>query len=136
VALENLVQAWRFLRDVLRLDQTLQQSWPSLRPLPKSDGPTTFWVEFSVAGIAGQYRYELSLGAGGPVHPPIKERLELGSECLFHQETATARPAQSVWVFEPKLLRVPPPGPIALARIPSISEIVIALTALTSGIGC
>ena len=28
------------------------------------------------------------------------------------------------------------PGAIALGRIPSISEIVIAFTALTSGIGC
>jgi hypothetical protein len=34
------------------------------------------------------------------------------------------------------LIRVPPPGAIALGRIPSLSEIVIAFTALTSGIGC
>jgi hypothetical protein len=34
------------------------------------------------------------------------------------------------------LVPVPKPGPPAIGRIPSISEVVIAYTALTSGIGC
>jgi len=39
-------------------------------------------------------------------------------------------------MVQPELIQVPTPGAIALGRIPSISEIVIAFTALTSGIGC
>ena len=34
------------------------------------------------------------------------------------------------------LSRCPPPGPIALGRIPAISEVVIAFAALTTGISC
>src|SRR5260370_32882897 len=40
------------------------------------------------------------------------------------------------WIVEPATVPVMPPGSIALGRIPSISEVVIAFTALTSGIGC
>ena len=39
-------------------------------------------------------------------------------------------------MVEPELIQVPVSGAIAIGRIPSISEIVIAFTALTSGIGC
>lgn len=48
---------------------------------------------------------------------------------LFHQ-------AESKWVTEPQLVDVPKPGTAALGRIPSISEVVFAFTAITTGIGC
>jgi len=130
----NFVQAIRSLRDVLVLNQTLQQSWPTLRPVPASDTPTTFRVEFSVAGIEQKFEYELSISKDGPGMPPVNERLALGDKCLFHQAQAGRGSAR--WEVEPELIRVPNPGAIALGRIPSISEVVIAFTALTAGIGC
>jgi len=130
----NFVQALRFLRDVLTSKQIQQQSWPLLRPAMAPDVPTTFCVEFSVAGVDEKFRYELSINKMGPSQPPVNECLTLGDKCLFHQ--ANAGPAAARWMVQPELIQVPTPGAIALGRIPSISEIVIAFTALTSGIGC
>jgi hypothetical protein len=130
----SFVQALRFLRDVLLSKPTLHQSWHELRPVMAPDAPTGFCVEFSVEGIDERFRYELSIGNGGPAQPPESERLTLGARCLFHQVKAARGAAK--WEIEPELVQVPQPGAIALGRIPSISEIVIAFTALTSGIGC
>ena len=130
----NFVQALRFLRDVLISNQTLQQSWSQLRPVMASDAPTSFLVEFSVSGIEEKFQYELSINKIGPGQPPDNERLTLGDRCLFHQANDGRSPRR--WLVEPELVQVPKPGVIALGRIPSISEIVIAFTALTSGIGC
>jgi hypothetical protein len=130
----NFVQALRSLRDVLISNQNLQQSWHQLRPVMTSDAPTTFCVEFSVSGVEEKFQYELSINKSGPAHPPDNERLALGDRCLFHQSSAS--PGSTGWLVEPELLPVLSPGAIALGRIPSISEIVIAFTALTSGIGC
>jgi predicted ATPase len=131
----NFVQALRFLRDLLTSERFVQQSWARLRPLMASDGPTSVHVEFSVAGIEEKFQYELAINnKGGPAQPPDRERLSLGDRCLFHQ--VNAGHGSGRWMVEPELIRVPMPGAIALGRIPSISEIVIAFTALTSGIGC
>ncbi len=130
----NFVQAIRFLNDVLVSKQPQQQSWPSFRPVPASDAPTTFRVEFSVAGIEQTFQYELSISKSGPGMPPDNERLTLGNKCFFHQANTGQGPVQ--WMVQPELIQVPTPGPIALGRIPSISEVVIAFTALTAGIGC
>jgi hypothetical protein len=130
----NFVQALRFLRDVLISNHTLQNSWPQLRPVPASDALTTFVVEFSVTDIEERFHYELSINNSGPGQPPVNESLSLGDKRLF-QQSATA-PGSTRWVVEPEMLPVPKPGAIALGRIPSISEVVIAFTALTSGIGC
>jgi hypothetical protein len=67
---------------------------------------------------------------------PVEERLALGDRCLFHQTAGGQRQPGWKWVVEPATLPVLPAGPLALGRIPSISEVVIAFTALTSGIGC
>jgi AAA domain, putative AbiEii toxin, Type IV TA system len=130
----SFVQALRFLRDVLISNQILQQAWPQFRPVMGSDAPTTFCVEFSVTGIEEKFQYELSINKNGQAQPPDNERLTLGDRCLFHQ--VKTGPGSARWVVEPELIQVPTPGAIALGRIPSISEIVIAFTALTSGIGC
>ncbi len=128
------MQALRFLRDVLVSNQRLQQSWVQLRPVTAPAAATTFVVDFSVAGIDEKFHYELSLNVNGPDNPPENERLSLGDRCLFHQDNAGKSSAQ--WVIEPQLAQVPQPGLIALSRIPAISEIVIAFTALNAGIGC
>ena len=130
----SFVQALRFLRDVLISNQVQQQSWLPVRPVMTPDAPTTFCVVFSVAGIDETFQYELSINKGGPAQPPDSERLTLGTRCLFHQ--VSAGHGKASWAVEPEVIQVPVPGPIALGRIPSISEIVIAFTALTAGIGC
>jgi hypothetical protein len=84
--------------------------------------------------MAEKFAYEICINKLGPAHSPELERLSLGGKCLFHQEGTGAGPSH--WITEPELLHLPEPGPIALGRIPSISEIVIAYTVLTSGIGC
>ncbi len=131
----SFVQALRFLRDVLAPKPGVEHSWPYLRPIVAPDAPTSFDVEFSVAGIDERFRYELSMHPDGPGRPPENERLTLGEKCLFHQGKAAGQRVSS-WLVEPDLIQVPPAGPIALRGIPSVSEIVIAYTALTAGIGC
>jgi predicted ATPase len=128
----NFVESIRALRDILLGQQPLQQlqqEWPQLRPATDPQALTRFEVEFSIVGIPERYSYKLSIGQHGLQQPPEEEILRLGEKVLFHQ--ANAR-----WVHEPELLQVPPAGLPALGRIPSISDVVVAFTALTSGIGC
>jgi predicted ATPase len=145
----NFVQSLQFLRDLLlsadrQQDALLQNSWLQLRPAVSTEAPTRFEVEFSIMGIEERFRYILSLDKEGLDVPLLEERLQLGEKCLFHQMgmNQNKRPgmgrhqSSSKWQVAPELLQVPEPGPIALGRIPSISEIVIAFTALTSAIGC
>ena len=136
----NFVQAVQFLRDVLASQQTaqVQQAWERCRPATKPDGPTQFDVHFSIAGVDEKFQYELSIAKEGPHHvPPIEERLTLGTRCLFHQAMKDDRKRGTRhWLVEPEVLPVPKAGPLALGRIPSVPEVVIAFTALTSGIGC
>ena len=128
------MQALRFLRDVLISNQNLQQSWPQLRPMMASDAPTTFLVEFSVAGIEEKFQYELSIKRTARASRRTTSVWPSVINAFSTRTTLGHRSAR--WVVEPELLQVPTPGAIALGRIPSISEIVIAFTALTSGIGC
>jgi hypothetical protein len=130
----SFVEALRFLRDVLLSNTALHQSWSQFRPVAAGGVPTAFCIEFSVAGIEERFQYKLSINNVGPTQVPNEERLSLGEKCLFHQTNSGS--AKKKWDVEPELVQVPAPGAIALGRIPSISDIVIAFTALTSGIGC
>jgi predicted ATPase len=129
----NFVESIRMLRDILSSSpqqlQQLHQKWKQLRPATAHDAKTRFEVVFSISGITERFHYELAIGTQGPKQKPEEEILRLGDEVLFHQENGH-------WSTEPKLLEIPQPGPPALGRIPSISEVVVAFTALTSGIGC
>ncbi len=135
----NFVKSLRSLRDVLSgPDQRFQeviQTWPQIRPAAMPDGPTRFEIEFTITGINDRFKYELAFSKIGPQAPPLVERLDIGKKCLFHQETVENRQSGK-WIVAPELLQVPVPGEIAIGRIPSISEVVIAFTALTFGLGC
>ncbi len=130
----NFVESLRCLRDVLSPPQKTQQMWPQVKPATVPDAQTRFEMEFSIVGVEERFTYALSLAKQGPQAPPVEESLRLGDGYLFHQRREGNR--QSEWVAAPELLQVPEAGPIVLGRIPSISEVVIAFTALTSGIGC
>ncbi|HUT90721.1 MAG TPA: ATP-binding protein [Thermoguttaceae bacterium] len=89
----------------------------------------SFELEFDVKGIQESFTYCVTLDQDGPSGPVTRESLRLGDQTFFAQ-------AEGRWEVEPQLVSVPQPGPPAIGRIPSISEIVIAYTALTSAIGC
>ena len=133
----NFVFAVRFLRDLLegesRLNE-LHREWPVTKPAPATEEATCFDVKFSVTGVEDEYSYSLQLSASGPTGLE-RESLSLGSKVLFCQE-AIASGRGFNWITEPALVQVPAAGGIALGRIPSLTEVVIAYTALTGGIGC
>jgi predicted ATPase len=129
----NLVTAFGYLRDYLYSGQPRHpelQDWQQLRPATKKVCLMSFEIEFDVKGIEGLFSYCVTLNQAGPKSGPVAaESLRLGDQMLFHQ-------AEGKWQVEPQLVSVPKPGPPAIGRIPSISEVVIAYTALTSAIGC
>ena len=133
----NFLEAIRALRDFLSFDGqqgSLIQEWAQTRPAMDPKAVTQFEIEFSIAGIDEPFFYKLSIGNQHPQQFPKEEYLRLGDKMLLHQEFT---PEQAVkWIVRPDLLEVPNSGPLALGRIPSISEAVVAYTALTSGIGC
>ena len=140
----NFVSALRILRDLLlpqagqfqQLKKHLQRDWAQLLPAMDPNAQMSFDVEFSISGVSEKYRYQLAIS--GPTSPPTEEILLLGDKTLFHQQSIEKSPGTLVpqWVVEPELIPLPQAGPIVLGRIPSITEVVIAYTTLTSGIGC
>ncbi|HQX52182.1 MAG TPA: AAA family ATPase [Planctomycetaceae bacterium] len=132
----NFVFAVRFLRDILNGHTgQLQKTWPSTKSAPPTDAATCFDVKFDVAGVDGEYCYSLSLSSTGPGTPLEKERLSLGDKVLFLQESGERRNTVT-WTVEPAVVEVPKAGPVALGRIPSLGEVVIAFAALSEGIAC
>lgn len=128
----NFVSAIRYLRDYLYFQRPQHpefQDWQQLLPATKQKCHMSFTVEFTVNGIPETFAYALTLHEQGPGAPVKSESLRLG-ETTFFQQT------DRKWDVEPQLVTVPQPGEPALGRIPSISEVVIAYTALTSSIGC
>jgi predicted ATPase len=128
----NLVTAMRFLRNYLFVrPHGLQEfgDWRRLIPATWQKGKMAFQVVFDVKGIEAPFEYVVRLHERGPGAPVSEESLKLGEEWLFRQ-------VEGKWHSEPRLVSVPQPGEPAIGRIPSISEVVIAYTALTTGIGC
>ncbi|MEZ6132940.1 MAG: ATP-binding protein [Planctomycetaceae bacterium] len=98
-----------------------------------------------MSGVEGEYSYSLHLPSTGPATGLVKESLTLGDRVLFCQASdqptkargnSVQHIAPTVWTEEPALVEVPAAGKIALGRIPSLAEVVIAYTVLTDGIGC
>ena len=145
----NFVDAVRFLRDSLcgqvngygggfgGMGAGPAAGLDSVRPLPKTDAPTRFEICFSVRSESEKYRYLLDLGNTQAKHRLCEEKLSLGETVLFHQVAGASKMNNRVgWVVEPRLVDIPQPGDIALGRMPSLSDVVVAYAALTEGIGC
>lgn len=136
----NFVQAIRFLRDLLttRNLSELVPEWMECRPAVPRGKVTQYEIEFSIQGVEDRFRYELSLKTEAADFSPLVERLFFGEQCLFHQESKAEqnRSPQPMWIVEPELRQPPNPGSIIIGKIPAIHEVVIAYTALTSGMGC
>ncbi len=127
----NFVTALRFLRDYLYFGQGALQrygDWRQLLPATQEKCQMAFEVVFDVKGIEAPFEYRIVFHEAGPGAAVSEESLKLGEELLFRQ-------VNGKWQSEPQLVSVPQPGQLAIGRIPAISEIVIAYTALTTGIG-
>ncbi|OHB82360.1 MAG: hypothetical protein A2V98_05900 [Planctomycetes bacterium RBG_16_64_12] len=128
----NFVNALGYLRDYLSLGNPQNpelQDWRRLLPATKPKCHMSFELEFDVKGIQEPFTYCVTLPQAGPGHGVTSESLRLGDRTFFAQ-------VEGKWEVEPPLVAVPQPRLPAIGRIPSISEVVIAYTALTSGIGC
>lgn len=141
----NFVEAVRFLRDLLRgqpggsgggmggVFGGGQNPFALMRPLPMTEAPTRFEICFSVRSSKERYRYLLDLGKSPEQGRFGEEKLLLGDTILYHQSSDKNAMA---WIQEPRLVDIPKPGGIALGRMPSLSDVVVAYAALTEGIGC
>lgn len=133
----NFVEAIRLLRDLLNgRSRELAKEWSILRPVPTTESPTRFDIRFSVPGVDEDYHYSLEISKTGIASGPTEESLMLGDETLFRQTESASSHHAAKWEKEPNLVAVPAPGAIALGRMPSLSDVVIAFAALTDGIGC
>lgn len=140
----NFFEALQFLRDTIAAGnprQKLQQEWSSVLPATRDEAFPKFELEFSIPGISEKYNYTLHFSKhfgvlNVPQVPPWRETLKFGGECIFDQVASTEEPSKANWNVPPKLIPLPQPGSIAVGRLPSISEAVVAYTALTTGIGC
>lgn len=128
----NFVTALRFLRDFLATGHAGVKgygAWPQLLSATQGSARAEFEVEFEVRGVGACFTYRLVLHESGPGAPVHEESLLLGKNVLFHQVSGK-------WHSEPQVTPLPQPGLPVIGRIPSISDVVIAYTALTTGIGC
>ena len=130
----NFVNALRFLRAHLSDPQMSSSSvkWPEILPKGKQNPAMTFEVQFDILGVDGSFEYRLSFGN----HPRVpnkfvqEESLHVGESCLFHHKA-------NQWISEPAIVPVPKLANMAmLGELPQLPDAVIALTALTQGIGC
>lgn len=136
----NLVQALKFLRNVLLLNQDQafkdEFTWDRILPVGEKDPKPTIEVFFSVPGTDSEYSYQISFGRTQN-YPQIvlsAERLALGDEVLFSRN----RRQERAWLWEkiPNVTVEPyhADTPV-LGNFPSLQQVVSAYAALTAGIG-
>lgn len=130
----NFVNAIRALRDVLIVPNTFH-SFVRSKPGNESELDASVDVTFSVPGFEPKFRYALVLTTFGGSFS-VDEQLHLGETCLFHQAPTSEQSQRPRWAVPPPAVKPLEPGRIVLGRIPSIHEVVVAFTALTTGIGC
>lgn len=125
----NFVRAIRFLRDYLYFgdqEQAARGAFRDLAPLGRPKFQLGFEVLFDIAGMDGVYRYTLCVPSGAG---QFEETLRLNDQILFSQTAGK-------WTSAPNVLHPPNPNGPMLGKLPSVSEAVIAFSALTGGIGC
>ncbi len=130
----NFASAIRFLRDYLVRGG--QQENPTFRCATNPTGNIQFKVVFDVPSFAERFTYTLSLNQ--QMNIPQVESLEYGSGTIFKQVLGGPTKGHGPgprWETPPALVSPPPPGGIALGRLPGLEEAVIAYTALTTAIG-
>lgn len=139
----NFLDSIRLFSDLLLSpnwrNSVVGKSFSSICHTNGKDLPLRFEIDFSILGIDQRFSFALELSKGDPrkgggfgnrSNPiQLEELLKLGDKILFHQKAGE-------WLSKPPTNQLPHADNIALGSFPSIPEIVIAFTALTSGIGC
>jgi predicted ATPase len=125
----NFVDAIRFLREFLVGGDEKQRRFQNpqwMNPNGREQLSVHYKVNFSIQGISDEFCYEASI-----VHDQgsTEESLRLGTNILFHLRNRK-------WVNPPNVNPQPEVVFPMLGRLPSVTEAVIAYSALTSGIGC
>ena len=129
----NFASAIQFLRDYLASGpQHFRQQHANYRCATNASGAIAFEVEFDVPGFTDRFFYTLSLDREVN-NPPRTESLNCGQKTIFRQGWKDPHGPQ--WETEPPHVSPPPPGPVALGRLPGLEEAVVAYTAMTAGIG-
>lgn len=138
----NFVQALRFLRNcVISLGNApaYEGGWPLIVPAGEARPSLVLEVEFSVESTGATYRYKLCFDVpGGRDYKAqdlnvCEELLSYDSKPLYHRMQV-----KGDWRWEvapPTVAPVNPTESLAIHRMPALSKVVHAYTALASGLG-
>lgn len=125
------VEAIRLLREFVNGRDVASRVAIS-RPAAIKPAPAArFEIDFTINGIPDGFHYTIEISNNGK--SINEEQLRLGDRTLYSQ---TALKGISKWEIEPPLVNLPAPGSLAINRLPSLSDVVIAYSALSGGIGC
>jgi hypothetical protein len=124
----NLVEAVRFLRDLLRGKAAFD--WLLTPATTGDEGEMRFRIEFTVDGVEGAFLYLLDFEyrRRDKFHQVRQEKLSLESRVFY-----CVRGQQ--WVEQPKVANLPNPRELVLRSLTGIHEVSIAHVVLT-GLGC
>lgn len=132
VGKSNFLRAIRFLRNYLQGGEqafSVEGGWHTIFPFGnKAD--LSFDVHFTIPGYEATFRYVVGWKVRQDTSPPYlsEERLQLGGNTIFARSDK--------WETWPDARPMPPiESKPFLGAFPTISEAVLAFTALTSGIG-
>ena len=143
----NILDSLRALKSILlagSLDKFARNNqnlaWNNIKHVSNGKHPLSFEVSFSIGGVDDKYFYALRFFdernvTRGPSElydkfPQfVDEQLLLGDKTLFHH-------IKREWIVKPNVAAPAAPSGVMLGSLPSLSDVVIAFTALTQGIGC
>lgn len=129
----NFCDAIAFLRDYVAGRQAALPEWSQSRCATNAKGSLRFEIEFEVPAFPERFIFQLELTEADVNRAPVFEKLILGKRTLYCQgRSEQGRPA---WNEPPLLVDIPKPGALAIRRLPGIEEVVMAFTALTTGLG-
>jgi len=131
----NLLGAIRFLRDYL-IDAKgaagIAGGWPAIIPATHHDATLRIEVQFRLTGFQNPFKYGIGFSINQHDRPnqfPSDERFMMGNRVIFAWK-------QNKWEVEPDVSNPPSlRGNLVLGQLPTISEAVLAFTALSTGIG-
>lgn len=134
----NFLESMVCLRNLIRSDSFRNhwQSWLPVSKVKKSAAEKTirFEVAFLINGLDSLFYYKLEILGAATLH----ESLAIGETTIFAQDASLdrqGRVANSSWSVEPNVANPPKPGTICIRQLSGLHEVVLAYTALTTGIG-
>jgi len=134
----NFLRAIQFFRNLIIADgcrNRIGSNLPATLEKSEQNTPMRFEIEFAISGMNSNYVYSIELNDTGTK----QEKLSLGDDILFHrigrtQDGRSYVPAK--WSVEPKVVNLPNvnDNSLAIRQLSELQEVVIAYSALSSGI--